>query len=164
MLELYYSDLNYEQREEVLDCLKLYHQDSRIANILHPALIGHQKLSPNNLFNKINSNISDLEKGKKIFIFDLLKEVQKIQKSNLDYTEKSKKIKNILWKNQTPTGKLVVGGVLGTATGLAIFGTGGIGIAGLGSAIGIWGFLAGTTGGVLVSSLLQNYEGTSKRK
>jgi len=39
-----------------------------------------------------------------------------------------------------------------------IFGSGGIGIAGLGGAVGIWGGLAGTVGGILISSLIQNFE------
>jgi hypothetical protein len=39
-----------------------------------------------------------------------------------------------------------------------------VGIAALGGGIGIWGFLAGTTGGVLISSLLQNFESSTDRK
>ncbi|GGZ64537.1 hypothetical protein GCM10008088_27600 [Mesonia mobilis] len=94
----------------------------------------------------------------RIKILELLKYVNKIQNSNLENGEKSSKIKSILWTQQSATTKLFVGGFLGTIGGLVIFGTGGIGIAGLGGAIGIWGFLAGTTGGILISSIIQNFE------
>lgn len=88
----------------------------------------------------------------------LLKEVESIQKSNLATEEKAKEIKKVLWSKRSVKGKLLIGAFLGTITGLVIFGTGGIGIAGLGGAIGVWGWLAGAAGGVLVSSLIQNFE------
>ncbi|TDU40348.1 hypothetical protein BXY82_2395 [Gelidibacter sediminis] len=88
----------------------------------------------------------------------LLKEVESIQKSNLTTEEKAKEIKKVLWSKRSVKGKLLIGAFLGTITGLVIFGTGGIGIAGLGGAIGVWGWLAGAAGGVLVSSLIQNFE------
>lgn len=88
----------------------------------------------------------------------LLKEVESIQKSNLATEEKAKEIKKVLWSKRSVKGKLLIRAFLGTITGLVIFGTGGIGIAGLGGAIGVWGWLAGAAGGVLVSSLIQNFE------
>lgn len=54
--------------------------------------------------------------------------------------------------------KLSIGAALGTLIGLMIFGTGGMVIVALGSGIGVWGFLAGTTSGVLISSIIQNFE------
>lgn len=104
---------------------------------------------------KEESKFTESQKNK---LVDLLREVQKIQNSNLDRNEKISKIKNELWTKHSPKTKLLIGGFLGTIFGFAVFGTGGIGIAALGSATGIWGFLAGTTGGVLVSSLIQNFE------
>ncbi len=68
-----------------------------------------------------------------------------------------------MWTVQSASSKLWIGGIIGTIVGFLIFGTGGIGIAGLGSAIGIWGFLAGTTGGVLISSLIQNFENNDRK-
>ncbi|MDT0691566.1 hypothetical protein RM549_17375 [Salegentibacter sp. F188] len=53
-----------------------------------------------------------------------------------------------------------MGGLLGAAFGLTVLGTGGIGIATMGGAIGIWGWLATGAGGVFVSSLIQNFEKT----
>ena len=41
-----------------------------------------------------------------------------------------------------------------------MFGTGGIGIAAFASSTGIWGFVVGTAGGVLISTLIQNFENT----
>ncbi|WP_204347092.1 hypothetical protein [Psychroserpens algicola] len=102
--------------------------------------------------------IAKLSEKQRERILELLKEVQKIQKSELSTTEKTSEIKNLMWTNQSVSSKLLIGGFLGTIAGLLIFGTGGIGIAGLGSAIGVWGFLAGTAGGVLISSLIQNFE------
>lgn len=63
-----------------------------------------------------------------------------------------------MWTNQTPLSKILIGAFIGTIAGVFIFGSGGIGIAGLGGAVGIWGGLAGTVGGVLISSLIQNFE------
>lgn len=94
----------------------------------------------------------------------LLKEVESIQKSNLTTEEKAKEIKKVLWSKRSVKGKLLIGAFLGTITGLVIFGTGGIGIAGLGGAIGVWGWLAGAAGGVLVSSLIQNFEKNNENK
>ncbi|WP_223550513.1 hypothetical protein [Aestuariivivens sp. NBU2969] len=99
-----------------------------------------------------------LSRKQKDKILTLLRRVQEIQNSNLSGTEKAKEIKKIMWTKQSVKSKLFIGGFLGTIIGIAVFGTGGIGIAGLGGAVGIWGFLAGTAGGVIVSSLIQNFE------
>ncbi len=103
-------------------------------------------------------SISLLPTAKKQKFIDLLREVQKIQNSNLSSSEKGSRIKNELWEKQSPSAKLWIGAILGTLTGLAVFGTGGIGIVGLGGAVGVWGFLAGTGGGLLISSIIQNFE------
>lgn len=128
----------------------------------------------NNNNNKETQNI--IEKGINFLIklserrrerlLNLLKKVQIIQKSDLSVSEKAKEIKKTLWTSQSPSSKLVIGGFLGTIAGLIVFGTGGIGIAALGSAVGVWGFLAGTTGGVVIASIIQNFEKeeTSHRK
>ena len=107
--------------------------------------------------NKGISYISKLSEKQQKKILDLLKGVQKIQKSELTTSEKTAKIKQLLWTDQSMVSKLFIGGFLGTIAGLVIFGTGGIGIAGLGGAVGVWGFLAGTTGGVLITSIIQNF-------
>ncbi|TYB74052.1 hypothetical protein [Bizionia myxarmorum] len=99
-----------------------------------------------------------LSKKQRNKLLMLLKEVQAIQKSDLTTEQKTKEIKNTLWTKRSVSGKLLMGAFLGTITGLIIFGTGGIGIAGLGGAIGVWGWFAGTAGGVLVSSIIQNFE------
>jgi len=104
---------------------------------------------------KFITNLSNIKREK---ILDLLKKVQNIQKSSLSKTEKASEIKKIMWTNQTPLSKILIGAFIGTIAGVFIFGSGGIGIAGLGGAVGIWGGLAGTVGGVLISSLIQNFE------
>lgn len=102
--------------------------------------------------------ISNLSEERRERILKLLNDVQKVHKSELNSLGKRTEIKRIMWSDQSARSKLFIGGFLGSIVGLFIFGTGGIGIAGLGGAIGIWGFLAGTTGGLLVSSLIQNFE------
>ena len=111
-----------------------------------------------NSLNFPNEKKSKFTASQKSKLIELLREVQKIQNSNLNTNEKVSKIKNELWTKHNPKTKLLIGGFLGTIFGFAVFGTGGIGIAALGSATGIWGFLAGTTGGILVSSIIQNFE------
>lgn len=105
-----------------------------------------------------------LSKRQRVKLLGLLKEVEVIQKSDLSLEDKSKEIRKVLWSSRSVSGKLLMGAFLGTITGLIIFGTGGIGIAGLGGAIGLWGWLAGAAGGVLVSSLIQNFEKGKKNK
>jgi hypothetical protein len=112
----------------------------------------------NEKLNKIIQYVSKFSGQQKERLLVLLLKVQEIQKSDISTAEKATDIKRILWKEQSTKSKLFIGGFLGTLAGLFIFGTGGIGIAGLGGAIGVWGFLAGTAGGVLVSSLIQNFE------
>jgi hypothetical protein len=112
----------------------------------------------NEKLKKIIQYVSKFSGQQKERLLVLLLKVQEIQKSDLSTAEKATEIKRILWKEQSTKSKLFIGGFLGTVAGLFIFGTGGIGIAGLGGAIGVWGFLAGTAGGVLVSSLIQNFE------
>ena len=102
--------------------------------------------------------ISKLSSKQREKILHLLKKVQIVQNSNLNKSEKTIEIKRILWTDQSSLSKLFIGGLLGTIGGLMVFGTGGIGIAGLGGAVGVWGFLTGTAGGVLISSLIQNFE------
>jgi len=102
--------------------------------------------------------ISKLSSKQRKRILVLLKKVQDVQNSNLNSSQKTTEIKRILWTDQSRLSKLFIGGLLGTIGGLMIFGTGGIGIAGLGGAVGVWGFLTGTAGGVLISSLIQNFE------
>jgi len=111
--------------------------------------------------NKAILFITKLSKTKREVLLELLKKIQIIQKSKLNSSEKATEIKKIMWINQSPVSKLIIGGLIGTIGGLFIFGTGGIGIAGLGGAIGVWGFLAGTAGGVVVSSIIQNFENKS---
>jgi len=108
-----------------------------------------------NMGTKFIANLSNRKREK---ILELLNSVQKIQKSSLSKTEKAAEIKKLMWINQTPLSKILIGAFIGTIAGVFIFGSGGIGIAGLGGAIGIWGGLAGTVGGVLISSLIQNFE------
>ena len=88
----------------------------------------------------------------------MLIKVRDIQNSELSNIEKTNRIKLQLWTNQSIKNKIIIGGLIGTLFGFVIFGTSGIGIAGLGSAIGVWGFLAGTMGGALISSLIANFE------
>ena len=117
--------------------------------------------SESEVLSKVNKGInyiSKLSEKQQKRILNLLKEVQKIQKSELTTSEKTAEIKQLLWTDQSMGSKLFIGGFLGTIAGLVIFGTGGIGIVGLGGAIGVWGFLAGTTGGVLITSIIQNFK------
>jgi hypothetical protein len=107
---------------------------------------------------KIKTVNRDYSESKKSFFLNILRNVKEIQNSNVSYPEKANLIKNELWTRHGVNGKLLIGGLFGTIFGFAIFGTGGIGIAALGGASGFWGFLAGTTGGILVSSLIQNFE------
>jgi len=109
-------------------------------------------------YDKTIKFISKLSIKQKNKLLNLLREVQKIQKSELNKKQKAIEIKKILWTNQTSLGKLLTGAFIGTLFGLIIFGTGGIGIVGLGSGIGVWGFLSGTLGGTLISSIIQNFE------
>jgi len=111
-----------------------------------------------------NGMLQALDSKKKQKFFVLLQKVKEIQNSSKDFNTKTREIKRVLWTEQTASGKLWIGAILGSLTGFAVFGTGGIGIAALGGGIGIWGFLAGTTGGVLISSILQNFESSTDRK
>ncbi|MCY2687571.1 hypothetical protein [Salinimicrobium sp. TH3] len=108
--------------------------------------------------NKAIKYLAGLNFGKKTGILNALEEVQKIQNSNYSTAEKSQRIKRTLWTNQSPNSKLLIGGLLGAVFGLTVFGTGGIGIAALGGAMGIWGWFATAAGGVFISSLIQNFE------
>lgn len=117
----------------------------------------NEKIEKENIEKALNF-ISKLSKSKKEKVHKLLLEVKNIQDSDLSNGEKTSKIKSLLWTNQNVKSKIIIGGLIGTLLGLAIFGTGGIGIAGLGGAIGVWGFLSGTMGGVLISSLIVNFE------
>lgn len=108
--------------------------------------------------NKAILFITNLSQTKREKLLALLIKIQKIQKSKLNTSEKAIEIKKIMWTNQSPGSKLLIGGLIGTIGGIFIFGTGGLGIVGLGGAIGVWGGLAGTAGGVLVSSIIQNFE------
>ncbi|WP_115460579.1 hypothetical protein [Winogradskyella aurantiaca] len=112
----------------------------------------------NEKLSKVIDYLKDLSNDKREELFVILRKVQDIQKSDLNTKQKTQAIKRVMWKEQSVKSKLFIGGFIGTVAGLFIFGTGGIGIAGLGGAIGIWGFLAGTAGGILVSSLVQNFE------
>lgn len=105
-----------------------------------------------------------LSKKQRDKLLGLLKEVNEVQKSSLSTKEKAKKLKNIMWTNQSVKSKLLIGAFLGAITGLFIFSTGGIGITALGGGIGVWGWLATSAGGVAVSSLIQNFEKSKKDK
>ena len=105
-----------------------------------------------------------LSKKQRDKLLGLLKEVNEVQKSSLSTKEKAKKLKNIMWTNQSVKSKLLIGAFLGAITGLFIFSTGGIGITALGGGIGVWGWLATSAGGVAVSSLIQNFEKGNKDK
>lgn len=102
--------------------------------------------------------ISKLSTSKKQKLIVILKEVQNVQSSKLSAKQKAKEIKRIMWNDQSASSKLFIGAFLGAVTGLFIFGTGGIGIAALGTGIGVWGWLATAAGGAFISSLIQNYE------
>lgn len=120
-----------------------------------------QEFDLNDRVKKIIEYLFKLSKSKRDMFVKLLREVQRIQKSNISDEQKKEEIKKILWSNHSPSIKLSIGAALGTLLGLMVFGTGGLGIAAFGSGIGVWGFLAGTTGGILISSIIQNFE---KRK
>lgn len=106
--------------------------------------------------------ISKLSKNQRDVLLALLKKVQEVQKSDLSTNDKVKEIKRIMWTEQSPKSKLIIGGLIGSIAGLVVFGTGGIGLVGLGGAVGVWGFLAGSAGGVFISSLIQNFEKKDK--
>src|SRR5690554_2982380 len=108
---------------------------------------------------KLIKFLSNLPKKKRDKLLILLKEVQDVQKNEvLTKKEKAIMIKNILWLNRSASSKLIIGAFLGSLAGLYIFGTGSIGIAALGSGIGVWGWLASAAGGAVISSLIQNFE------
>lgn len=67
-----------------------------------------------------------------------------------------------MWSNQPTSSKLFIGAFLGAITGLFIFGTGGIGIAALGTGVGVWGWLATAAGGSAIASIIQNFENKAK--
>lgn len=107
---------------------------------------------------KVLKSVSKFSEEKKEKLLRLLIQVRDIQNSNLSFSDKKTEIKRILWDEQSTKSKLFIGATLGSLIGLFIFGTGGIGIVALGGGIGISGILAGTAGGVLVASLIQNFE------
>ena len=102
--------------------------------------------------------ISNLSNSKKEKFIAVLKKVQGVQKLDLTTKQKAKEIKLIMWNDQSASSKLIIGAFLGAVTGLFIFGTGGIGIAALGTGVGVWGWLATAAGGSFIASLIQNYE------
>jgi hypothetical protein len=116
------------------------------------------KTSISDLLKKAIELIMKMSKQKRQYLLQIFKKVEQVQKSNSDFEEKTLKIKTILWTEQPLNAKLFIGAFLGTIAGLVIFGTGGIGIAALGGAIGFWGFLAGTAGGTFIASLIHNFE------
>lgn len=116
-----------------------------------------QKIKPNKL-EKGLSYISKLSSSKREKLMAILQKVKDIQSSNLTTKEKAKEIKRIMWSDQSTSNKLFIGAFLGAITGLFVFGTGGIGIAALGTGVGVWGWLATAAGGAFISSLIQNYE------
>lgn len=111
---------------------------------------------------KVLKYVSKFSEEQKERLLKLLIQVRDIQNSNLSFAEKKAEIKRILWDEQSTRSKLFIGATLGSLVGLFIFGTGGIGIVALGGGIGISGILAGTAGGVLVASLIQNFEKKEK--
>jgi len=122
-------------------------------------------MNENNVKNNLSRGveyISKLSSSKKEKLLNLLKKVQDIQASDLTTKEKAKEIKRIMWNEQSASSKLFIGAFLGAVTGLFIFGTGGIGIAALGTGVGVWGWLATAAGGAFVSSLILNYENKEK--
>ena len=122
-------------------------------------------MNENNVKNNLSRGveyISKLSSSKKEKLLNLLKKVQDIQASDLTTKQKAKEIKRIMWNEQSASSKLFIGAFLGAVTGLFIFGTGGIGIAALGTGVGVWGWLATAAGGAFVSSLIQNYENKEK--
>ena len=122
-------------------------------------------MNENNVKNNLSRGveyISKLSSSKKEKLLNLLKKVQNIQASDLTTKQKAKEIKRIMWNEQSASSKLFIGAFLGAVTGLFIFGTGGIGIAALGTGVGVWGWLATAAGGAFVSSLILNYENKEK--
>tara|TARA_R110000782_G_scaffold159448_4_gene251611 strand:- start:1963 stop:2340 length:378 start_codon:yes stop_codon:yes gene_type:complete len=122
-------------------------------------------MNENNVKNNLSRGveyISKLSSSKKEKLLNLLKKVQDIQASDLTTKQKAKEIKRIMWNEQSASSKLFIGAFLGAVTGLFIFGTGGIGIAALGTGVGVWGWLATAAGGAFVSSLILNYENKEK--
>ena len=111
---------------------------------------------------KAREFISKLSSSKKEKLIAILKKVKDIQSSNLTTKQKAKEIKRIMWSDQSTNSKLFIGAFLGAITGLFIFGTGGIGIAALGTGVGVWGWLATAAGGSFIASLIQNYENKEK--
>ena len=83
-----------------------------------------------------------------------LKEVQNIQKSKDSKKEKIKKISK-LWKSLPKKIKVSFYALLGLIGGLATFGTGGIGIALLGTAIPVSPLLVTSIGTVLVGMAIE---------
>lgn len=106
--------------------------------------------------------ISKLSSSKKEKLMAILKKVREVQSSDLTTKQKAKEIKRIMWSDQSTSSKLFIGAFLGAITGLFIFGTGGIGIAALGTGVGVWGWLATAAGGSFIASLIQNYENKEK--
>lgn len=121
------------------------------------------KKKPNE-FEKGLRYIEKLSSSKKEKLMAILKKVKDVQSSNLTTKEKTKEIKRIMWSDQSTNNKLFIGAFLGAITGLFVFGTGGIGIAALGTGVGIWGWLATAAGGAFISSLIQNYEKKEKNE
>lgn len=123
------------------------------------------KKSDNNEESRISKGIkyfSKLSNSKKEKLISILKSVQKVQASELNVKQKEVGIKKLIWSNQSASSKLFIGAFLGAITGLLIFGTGGLGIVGLGGGIGVWAWLATAAGGTFISSLIQNYEKKAK--
>ena len=118
------------------------------------------KTSINDLLKKAIELIMKMSEQKRQSLLQILKEVEQVQKSDLGFEKKALKIKTILWTEQPLKAKLIIGAFLGTIAGLVVFGTGGMGIAALGGAVGFWGFLAGTAGGTFIASLIHNFEKT----
>lgn len=116
------------------------------------------KKAEQNIIEKGLNYTSKLSSSKREKLMSVLKRVQDVQSSNLTAKQKAKEIKRIMWSDQSTNSKLFIGAFLGAVTGLFIFGTGGIGIAALGTGVGVWGWLATAAGGAFISSLIQNYE------
>ncbi len=108
--------------------------------------------------------ISKLSSSKKEKLMAILKKVKEVQSSDLTTKQKAKEIKRIMWSDQSTSSKLFIGAFLGAITGLFVFGTGGIGIAALGTGVGVWGWLATAAGGSFIASLIQNYENKEKNE
>ena len=87
-------------------------------------------------------------------MISFLQEVISIHKSNFSLIEKIKKIKDE-WLKLPLRIKVPIYFIVSSVGGLIVFGTGGIGIAALGSATAIPGFLATTAGGTLAIMALE---------